>query len=91
MTMVNANEAINRAQQFNRTCWLKDAEKRLSNRILEVAATGIRECSVAFKDLIIGAENLAEVAEMLALISESLVKAGYNHKVTPNGFLIISW
>lgn len=89
--MINANVAVAKSQQFNRDCWLKSAEKELSSKILNAAETGVREYSTSFKDLIIGAENLEEAGEMLTFLCKSLAKAGYTHKITPNGTLIISW
>jgi len=89
--MINANVAVAKSQQFNRNCWLESAERKLSGKILDVAATGVREYSISFKDLIIGAENLEEAGEMLTFLCKSLTKAGYTHKITPNGTLIITW
>jgi hypothetical protein len=39
----------------------------------------------------VGAENLGEVAEMLACLDKELVAAGYTTKQEPNGDFTINW
>lgn len=91
MTMINAIEAANLAQVFNRKCWLEDAGRKLSDKIVKVAKTGIREMNVCFKDLVVGAENLNEAAEMLVFFNKILDDANYKHTITPDGTLHITW
>ena len=89
--MINAIEAIKAAQAFNRKCWLEHAGNELSNKIMTVAKRGIREFSVPFNELIKGAENLYEGGEMLYFLNDMLENAGFQHVITPEGVLIISW
>lgn len=89
--MINVNVAIKAAQDFNRKCWLEHAGNELSNQIMNVAKTGVREMRINFKDLIKGAENLEESAEMLYYIEKTISNAGFEHVVTPDGVLIIKW
>lgn len=89
--MINVSDAIKASQAFNRDMWLKHAGDKLSNQIMSVAKTGIRELNVCFKDLIVGAENLNEAGEMLLYVNSILEKSGFKHKITENGNLYISW
>ena len=89
--MINASVAIKASQAFNREMWLKHAANKLSEQILNVAKTGLREYRVCFKDLLVGAENLNEAAEMFLFISKTLEESGFNHKITESGDLYISW
>ena len=89
--MINAIEAVKAAQAFNRKCWLEHAGNELSNKIMAVAKRGVREFTVSFNDLIKGAENLYEGGEMLYFLNEMLEKAGFEHVITPDGILHISW
>ena len=89
--MISVNEARKASQAFNRKCWLEHAGEKLSAQIMSVAKTGIRELNVNFKDLITGAENLEEGAEMLHFINGILDKAGFDHTITPDGNLFITW
>ena len=91
MNMINANEAVKAAQKTNRDNWLKAAENNLSKEIMSVAKTGLREYYVCLHNLIIGAENLIECAEMIFYLQESLCKAGYSNHLTPDGDIIITW
>lgn len=89
--MINAIEAVKAAQAFNRKCWLEHAGNELSAQIMSVAKTGVRELRVNFKDLVKGAENLEEASEMTSFMNSLLAKAGFNHVITPEGVLYISW
>jgi hypothetical protein len=91
MIMINVNDAIQASQAFNRKMWLEHAGKALSDQIMSVANTGVRELKVCFKDLIIGAENLEEAAEMFYYIKKTLDTAGFEHVITPEGDLYINW
>lgn len=89
--MINVQTAIKVAQGANRNNWLKAAQDRLHFTILNTAETGKREVKVPFEQLIVGAENLCECAEMLMNINNILEESGFEHVVTPNGTLIVSW
>ena len=89
--MINAIEAVKAAQAFNRKCWLEHAGNELSSQIMSVAKTGVRELRVNFKDLVKGAENLEEASEMTSFMNSLLAKAGFNHVITPEGVLYITW
>lgn len=89
--MINVNEAIKAAQERNRKCWLEHAGEKLSAMIMNVAREGLRGMEVNYATLISGAENLNEAAEMLFFIEKTLKSAGFDHKITENGNLYISW
>ena len=89
--MINANVAANAAQEHNRACWLEDAGRKLSAMIMDEARKGLRQMEIPYVKLIIGAENLDEAAQMLYLVKKILTEAGFNHKITENGNLYISW
>lgn len=89
--MINANNAINAAQQFNRNQWLKHAEDTLSNQIMSASRQGLRQLSVCLHDITKGAENLAEIGEMCILLHKTLTNQSYTVKYSINGNLTISW
>ena len=89
--MINVNEAIKAAQDRNRKCWLEHAGNKLSAMIMNVAREGMRSMEVNYATLISGAENLEEAAEMLFFVDKTLKNAGFNHKITENGNLYITW
>lgn len=89
--MINVNEAVKASQAFNRKCWLEHAGNELSNQIMKIAKTGLREYRVCFSDLVKGAENLEEGAEMLFFLNKTLTDSGFNHTITPEGVLYITW
>lgn len=89
--MINVNEAIKAAQDRNRKCWLEHAGNKLSAMIMNVAHEGQRYMEIDYATLISGAENLEEAAEMLFFINKTLANAGFNHKITENGNLYITW
>lgn len=89
--MINANEAIRAAQERNRACWLEDAGRKLSAMIMGEAHKGLRQMEIPYIKLIVGAENLDEAAQMLYLTEKILKESGFNHKITENGNLYISW
>jgi hypothetical protein len=89
--MLNSQNAINAAQQFNRNQWLKHAENTLSDSIMSVSRQGIRQLSVCLHDITKGAENLAEIGEMCTLLHKTLTNQGYTVKYSINGNLTISW
>lgn len=89
--MINANNAINAAQQFNRNQWLKHAEGILSEQIMQVSKQGHRHLHVCLHDITKGAEDLAEIGEMCILLNKTLTNQGYTVKYSINGNLTISW
>ena len=89
--MIQANCAKQMSQTSNRDNWFNEVSNRLTKDITSAAETGIRQLTIAFTDLIIGAENISECAEMLQYVDSMLLKAGYRHIVTPTGELIIVW
>lgn len=89
--MINVNDAINAAQERNRAHWLESAGNKLSAMIMDEASKGLRQMEIPYVKLIIGAENLEEAAQMLYLVKKILKEAGFNHKITQNGNLYISW
>ena len=89
--IVPAAEAVKKSQEVNRENWLKAAGAKVSEDILKAAGTGVRELSVNFKDLIVGAENLEEAGEMLTFINKELATNGYKNVIEKNGILHITW
>jgi hypothetical protein len=89
--MINARQAAEAAQNFNRNCWLKHAGEVLSEKIMNVAKQGIREIKICFTDLVKGSENLYEAAEMLCYLDDMLKESGYKNVITQDGTLHISW
>lgn len=89
--MISAQIAFEASQKANRENWLKQAGINLGDKIMAAAQTGAREIHVSFKDLIIGSENVFEAGEMLCYLGKMLDKADYDHVITPDGTLIISW
>lgn len=89
--MINSRDAFEMAQKVNRAKWVEATTERIGNQILKESALGKREICVNFKNLIVGSENLVEAGEMFVLFANELRKAGYNHKITISGDLIISW
>ena len=89
--IICACEAIKKSQKVNRDNWLRLAGHKLSEQIMRAASTGIRELSVNFQELLIGAENLFEAGEMFAYLNEQLEESGYNHVIEPDGTLYITW
>lgn len=89
--MINSNNAINAAQQFNRNQWLKHAEGTLSEQIMQVSRRGHRTLDVCLHDITKGAENLAEIGEMCTLLHKTLTDQGYTVKYSINGRLVIFW
>ena len=89
--MINVNEAIAAAQERNRKCWLEHAGAKLSGMIMSEAHKGLREMEIKYDQLIAGAENLEEAAQMLYFVDKILKESGFSHKITQNGNLYISW
>lgn len=89
--MINVNEAIKAAQDRNRKCWLEHAGGKLSTMIMNAASEGLRGLELDYVTLISGAEDLEEAAEMLYYVEKTLKSAGFNHKITENGNLYITW
>lgn len=89
--IVSALCALEKSQKVNRDLWLKNAGKKISDMILRAASTGIRELTIPMKDLIIGAENLTEGAEMFVYLAKELTNQGYTNKFDLNGNLYIAW
>jgi len=89
--MINANVAVSKSQAVNRSNWIRNAENKLSALINTVAETGNREVSICLNEMIQGAENLYECAEMMASLNKIIKNAGYKQTVTIDGNVIISW
>jgi hypothetical protein len=89
--IIGASDAFQHAQDFNRNCWLQKTMTNLSARIISAADQGHRHLDICPHEMTIGAENLSEVAEMLACLDKELVAAGYTTKQEPNGDFTINW
>lgn len=89
--MIHAKMAYTICQNANRENWIKLLGRRISNVIKEAAERGLPSVEVSISDFIIGAEDLKEYREMIALFENALQNNGYSHKILPNGKLVISW
>lgn len=88
---MNREQAYLLANQVNGELWQNAAAQTLSDIIEEAASNGTYSVEVELKDLIIGAENLREVREMLIAIDDYIEDCEFDSKVTINGTLLISW
>ena len=75
--MIKAKIAKRKEQEFNRYLWIRLSIKRLSKAIDREAAKGLNALSVNLHNIVIGAENLAEIGEMCTLIEKELASNGY--------------
>ena len=89
--MIHAKMAYTICQNANRENWMKLLGRRISNVIKEAAEQGLSNVEVSVSDFIVGAEDLKEYREMIALFENTLQNNGYSHKILPNGKLVISW
>ena len=89
--MIHAKMAYTICQNANRENWMKLLGRRISNVIKEAAERGLPSVEVSVSDFIVGAEDLKEYREMIALFENALQNNGYSHKILPNGKLVISW
>ena len=89
--MIKAKTAKRKEQEFNRDLWIRLSIKRLSKAIVREAAKGLNALSVNLHNIVIGAENLAEIGEMCILIEKELKMNGYRIHYSIDGELTISW
>ena len=89
--MIKAKTAKRKEQEFNRDLWIRLSIKRLSKAIDREAAKGLNALSVNLHNIVIGAENLAEIGEMCILIEKELAANGYTTNYSIDGELTISW
>ena len=89
--MITAKTAKRKEQEFNRDLWIRLSIKRLSKAIDREAAKGLSALSVNLHNIVIGAENLAEIGEMCTLIEKELLANGYTTHYSIDGELTISW
>ena len=89
--MIKAKIAKRKEQEFNRDLWIRLSIKRLSKAIDREAAKGLSALSVNLHNIVIGAENLAEIGEMCTLIEKELLANGYTTHYSIDGELTISW
>ena len=89
--MINKNIALKNTQAFNRDLWIKNAEKHISYLIEEASKNGEGFIEIPLSSIVIGAENLGECAEMLSSLHNTLIKEGYEDKITPDGVFVITW
>ena len=71
--------------------WVKATKEKMSNLIEEKAKAGLRELEFSLNELVQGAENLKEAAEMCEIFDGILAEYEYKHKLTQEGKFIISW
>ena len=98
-TVVKEMEALSNkskktaAQAVNpqRDLWLNSTMEMLDKAITEAAKKGLRNVEYPLNQLIVGAENLKEVAEMCEIFSDVLTEYEYKHAITRDGTFVMSW
>lgn len=80
-----------RPANSQRDQWVNDTKSKLERLIDEKAKAGLRELEYSLNDLVRGAENLKEAAEMCEIFYDILSEYEYNHKLTQECKFIISW
>ena len=88
--MINAIEANAKAQSRNCRKWIDATLSAISKKVEEFASAGLHSCTITIP-LYIGAENLYEASDTLAIIANELTEKGYEHYVDENGILVIEW
>ena len=85
------SKTTKRVANPHRDGWIKNTENKLDAAITAKANEGLHELEFSLNDLITGAENLNEAAEMCEMFSEILTKNEYKHVIKPDGKFVISW
>ena len=75
----------------NRDKWIEHTKNRLDAEITAKANEGFHELEYSLNDLVIGAENLNEAAEMCELLAEILTEHEFKHVIKEDGTFVISW
>lgn len=91
MSLIIAQAAFQNAQKTNRNNWLNHALSRISNQINSASKQGLRFLELDNRILYQGAENLLEIGEMVTLLHQEFIKAGYKIVVTPDCQILIQW
>lgn len=91
MPFIIAQAAFQNAQKANRNNWLNHALSGISNQINCVSKQGLRFLELDNRILYQGAENLLEIGEMVTLLHQEFIKAGYKVVVTPDCRILIQW
>ena len=88
--MINAKQASDNAQIRNRDKWINATLNAISGKVEENSKAGLRSCTITVP-LYVGAEDLYEASETLAILANELVEHGYEHYIDENGVLVIEW
>ena len=88
--MINAQQANKNAEIRNREKWINATLNAISGKVDESSRAGLHSCNITIP-LYIGAQNLIEASETLAILANELCEAGYGHYVDENGILVIEW
>lgn len=91
MSLINATVAFHNAQTTNRNNWLKHTISQVSNQINYASKQGLRFLELDNRILYQGAENLLEIGEMVTLLHQEFIKAGYKVVVTPDCRILVQW
>jgi len=74
-----------------RDLWINSTKEKLDKAITEAAKKGLRNIEYPLNQLIVGAENLKEAAEMCEIFSDVLTEYEYKHAINRDGTFVISW
>ena len=88
--MIKAALANDYAQMRNRDKWIEATLNAISNEVEKASHAGLHKCYITIS-LYIGAQNLLEAAEMLAILYDKIKLSGYDPKLNENGTLVLEW
>ena len=80
-----------KAANPQRDLWIKSTQEKLDKAITEAAKKGLHNVEYPLNQLVVGAENLKEVAEMCEIYSDVLTEYEYKHAINRDGTFVISW
>ena len=84
-------KTVAKAANPQRDLWIKSTQEKLDKAITEAAKKGLHNVEYPLNQLIVGAENLKEVAEMCEIFSDVLTEYEYKHAINRDGTFVISW
>ena len=84
-------KTVAKAANPQRDLWIKSTQEKLDTAITEAAKKGLHNVEYPLNQLIVGAENLKEVAEMCEIFSDVLTEYEYKHAINRDGTFVISW
>ena len=88
--IIKAEQANKNAEIRNRDKWINTTLTAISSKIDGSSRAGLHSCTITIP-LYVGAQNLIEASETLAILANELCEAGYGHYVDESGILVIEW